>query len=78
MIKHYIALFLLVAPDNPYTKDECDFPLHATDTIMYIVLLVRQTIGHLTIHKFLNLWMVVGVFVIVSQRGISISTWHKD
>ena len=49
VIKYYIAVcVLLVAPDNPYTKAECDFLLHFTDTIMYIILLVRQTIDHLT------------------------------
>ena len=48
VIEHYIALCFLVAHDNPYIKDECDFLLHITDTIMYINLLEWQTIGHLT------------------------------
>ena len=48
VIKYYTAVCFLVAPDNPYTKAECDFLLHFTDTIMYIILLVRQTIDHLT------------------------------
>ena len=30
----YIALCFLIAPDNPYTKDECDFLL-LTDSNMY-------------------------------------------
>ena len=47
LIKHHIVVCFLLAPDNPYTKAECDFLLHFTDTSMYI-LLVRQTIGHLT------------------------------
>ena len=46
----YIAVCFLVAPDNPYTKAECDFLLHFTDTIMYIILLVRQTIDHITMY----------------------------
>ena len=35
VIKHCIAVCFLVAPGNPYTKDECDFLLHVTDTMLY-------------------------------------------
>ena len=48
VIMYYIAVCFLVAPDNLYTKAECDFLLHFTDTIMYIISLMRQTIDHLT------------------------------
>ena len=41
VIKYYIAVYFLVALDNLYTKAECDFLLHFTDTIMYIISFVR-------------------------------------
>ena len=34
VIKYYIAVCFLVAPDNPYTKAECDFLLPTSQTLL--------------------------------------------